>query len=71
MCCYYGYQKKIGGCCKGCPDREIGCHDRCEKYQEAVKEHLELKHKISEARKKDTTMDSYHKDLKERLRKER
>lgn len=21
--------------CKGCPDREVGCHSRCEKYLKA------------------------------------
>lgn len=28
--------------CKGCPRRELGCHDRCEKYQAFRKWRLEV-----------------------------
>lgn len=27
--------------CLNCPDRHVGCHDRCEKYQSWNKEHQE------------------------------
>ena len=26
--------------CKDCADRQLGCHDKCEKYQKAKKQHI-------------------------------
>lgn len=31
-------QLSLGGCCKDCPERYLGCHDHCEKYQMAHSE---------------------------------
>ena len=31
------------GTCKDCPDRYPACHDTCPKYQESLKEHLEIR----------------------------
>lgn len=28
--------------CMDCPDREIGCHSKCEKYQAEVAKHKQL-----------------------------
>lgn len=27
--------------CRGCPDRHLGCHGICEKYQDYLKKHAE------------------------------
>lgn len=28
--------------CKGCTDRVLGCHDKCEKYKESLKKYRAL-----------------------------
>lgn len=33
--------KNSGGPCLNCPDRHVGCHGRCEKYQSWNAEHQE------------------------------
>ena len=38
--------------CLDCPDREMGCHSKCEKYQK----YREYRHKIYEARLKNTAV---------------
>ena len=32
-------------CCKGCvePERHLGCHDTCKKYQNELAKHIEMK----------------------------
>lgn len=34
--------------CKDCQEKELGCHDRCEKYQEFRKTRREFNQKMSE-----------------------
>lgn len=34
--------------CKDCPEKELGCHDRCERYQEFRKTRREYNKKMSE-----------------------
>lgn len=51
---------RIGGQCKGCPDRTIepvNCHTYCEKYLEATRKWQEYKHNIDQARKTDYEYD--------------
>ena len=36
-------RKKTKSPCLNCPDRQLGCHSRCEKYIEFQKVHLEEK----------------------------
>lgn len=42
---------KFSKCCYKCKERYVGCHDRCERYQEAKKKHNEDKNKIREQKK--------------------
>ena len=39
-------------CCYECKDREPGCHDRCEKYQGWLKQHIEESRIIRAEKKK-------------------
>lgn len=39
---FYRCVKFVDSPCKDCPDREVGCHGRCDKYQEYVKKKDEL-----------------------------
>ena len=45
--------------CKGCEDREPGCHDRCPKYQEEKRINDERKHTIWLARHKENMLNDY------------
>ena len=36
--------------CKDCPDRHLGCHDRCEKYQAYKKAKLSYKEELSKSK---------------------
>lgn len=41
---------KIVPPCKDCPDRHLGCHDKCEKYQAFKKESLDYKTEVNKAK---------------------
>ena len=45
--------------CKDCPDRVVGCHSTCQKYQEARAEHTRNTMEILKVKKEQEGMDSY------------
>lgn len=46
-----------GGCvCKGCKDREIGCHGKCERYKAWRKKLDEMRKKEREYKESQNTM---------------
>lgn len=45
--------------CKDCPDREVGCHGKCEKYINYQKENSEVKKYIAKEKKKNNVLNSH------------
>lgn len=54
--------------CKDCTDRYLGCHDQCEKFQDAKHKVQEEKEKLLNAMKKDAVYADYK---RKKIRKER
>jgi hypothetical protein len=54
--------------CKGCEDREIGCHDRCEKYQEYRQQNIEHNVMVANARRVDSYFNAKAKENADRGR---
>lgn len=48
--------------CLGCPDREVGCHGKCEKYQQFYEEC----EKIREERKKIAEQNQVQREIEHR-----
>lgn len=40
-------------CCKGCPDRTLGCHGKCEAYQSQRKALDEFNAKVQSAKEQE------------------
>lgn len=59
--------------CKDCPEREIGCHARCEKYQEYVKAKAAAKarEKADKAFTRSELSPGKVRELKEKARKQK
>ncbi|MBO5389411.1 MAG: hypothetical protein J6A59_15010 [Lachnospiraceae bacterium] len=47
--------------CKGCTDRYLGCHDKCDKYREFKQYNEELKNKIRQEKQYDGMLHEYNK----------
>ena len=60
----------VGKYCRGCTEREPGCHDTCEKYLKAKEEREVQKQMIEESAKNDKQYSyyKYYKIVKERKR---
>ena len=43
--------------CKGCEERHVGCHDRCERYLKAVEEARKAKDEIHQKLKMESIAD--------------
>lgn len=58
----FGYRRgeTPGKHCVDCKDRYPGCHDKCEKYQQALKEWIEYKKEIDSKRNAETQFRLYH-----------
>lgn len=54
--------------CKGCCNRYVGCHSRCETYKEFSEELMEKKKKIKQAK---AVENEYNKYKKNKIAKER
>ena len=48
---YNGRIYKSINTCQNCPDRYLGCHDHCDKYQSALAEWIEKKASIRKAKR--------------------
>lgn len=46
--------------CYKCPDRQVGCHGKCEKYQSWNSEHTEAKEAKRRAKRAENDADSMH-----------
>lgn len=57
----------IQGPCLDCKDREIGCHDHCNKYQE----YRDIVDKANAKRRLESQLDGYTLDTMKRFRKKR
>ena len=58
--------RSISGCCLNCQDRYLGCHDHCEKYQDASEQWRTLKQQIKSER-----FDEYFSYKVEKIKKEK
>lgn len=47
-----GCDMRIESPCKDCPDRYLGCHDRCEKYQAFKKDKNNYKEELAKTKEK-------------------
>ena len=57
--------------CKGCPDRDAGCHGRCELYLSWQAEHAKMKQAMWKHKQADSMANAYAKETHARLRKAR
>lgn len=56
--------------CKDCPDRELGCHDYCEKYKKVKAKRQADKDRFNEDKNyRDYLRDQRNKRLREKARK--
>ena len=55
--------------CKGCTEREIGCHSWCEKYLKQVEENAEKHHKIMEEKAKYSQYNEYARERNTKIKK--
>ena len=46
--------------CRGCEDRYLGCHDKCEKYQEDKRLSEEASRRVAEKKKFEATFYAEH-----------
>lgn len=56
----YKGENAPGKHCYGCTEREVGCHSKCKKYQEALREWLEYKKQVDTARFQENVFRSHH-----------
>ena len=54
--------------CKGCQDREVGCHAKCERYIRQRKESEEEKIHIMTQKYKENAIRQYHKEAMKRVK---
>lgn len=40
----------VFSCCKGCEDRYVGCHSKCERYIKQTEEWNEIKKKVDKSK---------------------
>lgn len=45
--------------CMGCPDRKVGCHSTCQKYQEERAAHKKESDRISKLKKDEDNFDDF------------
>lgn len=51
--------RHVIGTCKDCTDRQLGCHDHCERYKKAQREKIELNRKINKKRGQESALTNY------------
>ncbi len=61
--------RHVIGTCKDCSDRQLGCHDHCERYKKAQREWIELNRKINKKRSQELAPMSYFFKSVERMKK--
>lgn len=66
---YGGTVYKSINTCKDCPDRYLGCHDHCEKYQKALAEWKEKKRFAKKVKRLSREYDGFKIEAMERIRK--
>lgn len=54
------------GSCKGCTDRYVGCHDRCESYKSAKAEYEKKKDEVYKKKGRDAAMQDFQIHSQER-----
>lgn len=54
--------------CKGCPDRDAGCHGRCELYLEWQDEHKRYMKAYRDSKSADYLANAYAKETHARIR---
>ena len=57
--------------CQFCDEKHDGCHGKCERYQEAVRKHKELKELIMQNKQKQNAADNFKIDSIRRARKKK
>ena len=56
----FGSTANLSNPCYKCPDRVLGCHSTCEKYQQFSKDSAEQREKIRQSKQASSVLNSYN-----------
>ena len=61
----YGFNNGVKQPCdRNCPDREVGCHSKCEKYKKFLEENEVRKKQIAETKEANSVINGYNPNKK-------